>query len=55
MADSNFNDFYRRLSIDFVRIVVSDSKIDSEVAFTAIPRIILLVNCLLRAIYTYNQ
>ena len=45
MANYNFNDFYRRLSTEFVRIVNSDDRLESAPAFTAFPRLILLVNC----------
>ena len=40
MANSNFDDFSRRLCSDFVRIVISDGRIVSAAAFTAFPRII---------------
>ena len=35
MANSKFNAFYMRLSTDFVRIVISDGRIDSAFDFTA--------------------
>ena len=46
LANFSFNDFYRRLSTNFVRNAISDGWIDSAIAFTALLRIILLVNFL---------
>ena len=42
MAKCNFNDFYRRLFADLVRIVISDGRTDTATAFTAFLWLILL-------------
>ena len=43
MANFNFNDFYRRLHPDFVKIVISDGRIDSVAACSAFPRGIIVL------------
>ena len=42
----NVANIYRSLYSYFVRIVILNGRIDSAATYTAIPKIILLVNCL---------
>ena len=47
MINSSCNYFYRRLFTDFVRMVISDDRINSAITFIVFPMLILLVKCLL--------